>query len=1058
MKCYKLLFVSVISMILPLSLSWAAAQPDWENESVHRVGTEKAHVSVVPFSEAGRAQTFRKENSTFHRSLNGQWKFHHVGNPEGVVDAFEAMDFDDAAWDEIPVPSNWQIEGYGKPLYTNATYPFKVDPPRVMGTPPEHYSNFPEDNRNEVGSYRRYFEVPESWKGRAVFLTFDGVDSAAYYWLNGKPLGYSQDSRTPVEFELTDLLVEGENVLAVQVYQYSDGSYLEDQDMWRLSGIFRDVYLWSAKQSALADYEVTTSLDGDAGTARVQVTLANRRGVAIGGQLELSLLDAGGESVAKDSLSVDVPGNGVQAYEACLQVPSVKVWSAELPNLYSLLLAWTPEGGKTEYYSSRIGFRSVELKGGQVLINGKPVLFKGVNRHDHDPLTGHYVSEESMRQDLLTMKALNINAIRTSHYPNAPRFYELCDELGFYVIAEANIEAHGLGWETNPLADDPSWLPAMQARVENMVERFKNHPSIFSWSMGNESGHGPNFEKMAAWLHARDASRLVHYDRAYKRDYVDFYSNMYEGLEGLQNWVKEQEELPTEQRRPAILCEYNHAMGNSSGNLAEYWDMFRREPMLQGGFIWDFKDQGILKTFDTPEGPVEGYAYGGDFGDQPNDGSFCCNGVAMPDRSWSPQAWEVRKQYQPIHTRLVELKDGVAWIEVFNERFFKGMEDLYLGYELIADTGDVYVVNTSDDPLNVGPQERVELGLDLTEYDLEQPSKYYLRVFYWSKDLPDTIPTDEVAWDQFLLLDQREDLDLPDGDFDVALQEFDDAYQFTVGESMYRFSKDSGWLISVEKAGVQFLAAPLKLDFWRAPTNNDRGRKLNETAVGWKSADSWIRLTKLGASHSEDGAELKASYELCECGSSVDVCYNIEQMGAMKVSLDFNTCEHRGPEIPRLGMSTRLPAEFGQQWTWFGLGPDENYVDRNSGAWMDLHQGSVDELFHRYVDPQESGNRMGVMWTHFMNEEEKGLVVFQGEQAPLSIAAYPYRDEVIETARHPHELMPDRTITLHIDLQQTGLAGINSWGAPPLDKYILKAGESYQYDFYLAPVTVEDFE
>jgi beta-galactosidase len=588
--------------ILLASLSLASAvlgqQPDWENQAVFRINKQAPRATSMPFPNKDEAASKARLESPWCKLLNGNWKFHHTGNPSGKPAGFEAPAFDDSAWKEIPVPSNWQMHGYGAPLYTNIIYPFAKNPPTVMGEPPQHFTNFPEENRNQVGSYRHKFTLPETWKGRHTSIVFGAVDSAFYLWINGKKVGYSQDSRTPAEFDITPFLQDGENVLAAEVYQYSDGSYLEDQDMFRLSGIFRDVYLWSADAVDLADYWIKAGLADDykTGTLAFSTKVANRGPAETSATVSLTLTAADGTTISAPPASLKIPaGQSADAEVKIDSIPGVKTWSAETPNLYNYHITLTDATGREiAHHAGKTGFRRNEIKNGQFLHNGQPILIKGVNRHDHNPTTGHYVTTQDIRDDLLQMKRANINAVRTSHYPNDPALSELCDELGFYVVAEANIESHGMDYKEESLAKDPTWFEAHLDRIKNLVERDKNHPSIIMWSMGNEAGDGENFVKCSEWIRQRDPSRPIHYEQANHAPHADLFSPMYATVDGCRQYARSQEKKPLDQQRPLIQCEYNHAMGNSSGNLVDYWNLFRQERLLQGGFIWDWRDQGIL--------------------------------------------------------------------------------------------------------------------------------------------------------------------------------------------------------------------------------------------------------------------------------------------------------------------------------------------------------------------------------------------------------------------------------------------------------------------------------
>jgi beta-galactosidase len=571
---------------------------DWQNPAVFRIHKEAPRATSMPFPTKEDAMSKPRLESPWCMLLNGNWKFHHVGHPAHKPAGFEASTFDDSSWKEIPVPSNWQMHGYGIPVYTNIVFPFAKNPPMVMDEPPGWFTNHPEENRNQVGSYRHRFSLPDDWKGRRTFIVFGGVDSAFYLWINGQKVGYSQDSRTPAEFDITPYLNEGENLLAAEVYQNSDGSYLEDQDMFRLSGVFRDVYLWSADALDLRDFEIKAGLADDyqTGTCELSASIANRSDQSAEVKVELTLTAPDGRVITAPTITTAVPAKGANNASIRIEeIGRVMPWSAEKPDLYGYHIVLSDASGKEiAHYAGKTGFRRNEIKNGQFLHNGKPILIKGVNRHDHNPETGHYVTREDIRADLLQMKRANINAVRTSHYPNDPALVELCDELGFYVVSEANIESHGMGYGAESLAKDPAWFEAHLDRIRNMVERDKNHPCIIMWSMGNEAGDGVNFVKCSEWLRERDPSRPVHYEQAMRETHVDLYSPMYATIDECRAYCRDEEKKPLSAQRPLIQCEYNHAMGNSSGNLADYWRLFREERLLQGGFIWDFKDQALL--------------------------------------------------------------------------------------------------------------------------------------------------------------------------------------------------------------------------------------------------------------------------------------------------------------------------------------------------------------------------------------------------------------------------------------------------------------------------------
>jgi len=623
--------------------------PDWENPRVTGINKEPAHATLVPYADAESAARCDRSASSFRRSLNGSWRFHVDPNPASAVQGFEQPAFDDSAWDDIPVPANWQLQGdiargqhrYDKPMYTNVQYPFPID--RLPGVPLDD---------NPTGHYRRAFTVPDEWAGRRLFLTFDGVDSAFYVWLNGQMLGFSKDSRLPAEFDITDFVQLGENLVALRIFRWSDGSYVEDQDFWRLSGIFRDVTLWSAPTLHIRDFAVVTELDDDYtnATLHLRAHVRNYTGVVAAGQVEAQLLDPSGQPLFDEPLAaiVSVEKDGETTVTLSAPISNPAKWSAEHPTLYTLLLSLHDEtGALVEVESCRVGFRSVEIRGGLLLVNGVRVLIKGVNRHEHDPETGHTVSEALMIEDIRLMKQHNINAVRTAHYPNHPRWYELCDEYGLYLMDEANIESHGV-WDR--LTKDPTWHDAFLDRVSRMVGRDKNHPSVIAWSLGNESGYGPNHVACSDWVRANDPTRPVHYHPAEDAPTIDILGPMYPSVQKIIDMAQ----VPGE-TRPIIMCEYAHAMGNSNGNLVEYWQAVDDYPRLQGGFIWDWVDQGLRRI--SEEG-IEWWAYGGDFGDTPNDNNFCCNGLIQADRTPHPGLIEYKKVLEPVRVTPIDLAAG----------------------------------------------------------------------------------------------------------------------------------------------------------------------------------------------------------------------------------------------------------------------------------------------------------------------------------------------------------------------------------------------------------------
>jgi len=785
---------------------------DWQTPQVLGRNKEPAHATLIPYADERTALAGERNASPYFTLLNGEWWFQYAPNPASAPDRFYEPGFDTHGWNTITVPGNWQLQGYDRPMYTNVQYPFPAnDLPRV-----------PEDD-NPTGCYRRTFTVPNGWRERQIFVTFDGVDSAFHLWINGEAVGYSQDSRLPAEFNATDYLQDGENTLAVRVYRWSDGSYLEDQDFWRLSGIFRDVYLWSAPEVHVRDFWVRTDLDEAYRDAvlRVRAKVRNYGEQDVAGySLEVALFDGdANQRISESATGIAIKAGEEVAVELERVVTAPEKWSDEHPYLYTVLLTLKdPTGEVVEVESCRVGFRMVEIKDGQVHINGVPILFKGVNRHEHDPDTGHVVTVESMIEDIRLMKQFNVNSVRTCHYPDDPRWYELCDQYGLYVIDEANIESHGV-WDR--LTKDAEWKTAFMERGMRMVERDKNHPCVVIWSLGNESGYGPNHVALAGWIHEHDPTRPVHYEsatsqRIYKgaetAPEIDMVSMMYPSVDKtieVSNMAGE--------TRPYIMCEYAHSMGNSTGNLKEYWDAVEVYPRFQGGFIWDWADQGIRQVTEDGE---EWFAYGGDFGDEPNDGSFCINGIVAADRVPHPGLWEHKKIVEPVRIEAVDLAAGK--LRVINKYFFSDLSGLAISWTLSAD-GEV--LQSGELPkLDTPAGGSAVVTVPLQEPELKPGTEYWLAVsFALAEDAPWARRGHEVAWAQFKL-----GFDVPTG----AVSRIDGMLPLQVKESpteiavqgqgfSLTFDKAAGRIATWRHAGQELIRQGPALNVWRAPTEND---------------------------------------------------------------------------------------------------------------------------------------------------------------------------------------------------------------------------------------------
>lgn len=1053
---------SLLSVVLALAGTSLLAQsppPDWENPAVLGRNKEAAHATLQPFPDGASALTRDDSRSPFYQSLDGEWKFHWSPDPWSRPTNFFTPAFDVSGWTNITVPSDWQIEGFGVPIYVNITYPFKVDPPRVTSKPPTNFTSF--KLRDPVGSYRRTFTVPDTWQGREVFLHFGGVQTAFYIWINGRKVGYSQDSMTPAEFDVTRLLQPGENTVAVEVYRWCDGSYLEDQDMWRLSGIYRDVYLFSTPHLHVCDFFALGGLTNDYrdGVLNLKASVHNFGPAAShAATLEARLLESAdvNAAVAGDA-TINIPavsaGEEIQLHTQ-ISVPNARRWTAETPELYHLLLLLRDGDGQIlEAESCHVGFRTVEMRNSQICINGRPIKIKGVNRHEHDPDTGKYVTHARMLQDILLMKHNNINAVRTSHYPNDPYWYELCDEYGLYVIDEADVESHGISYAKEILpGSDPAWRAPVEDRMRRMVERDKNHPSIIFWSLGNEAGYGANFRHMVEVARAIDTSRLFHYRQMWS--VADLDSATY--------WTPQrvEEEARSHPERAFLLEEYAHAMGNSVGNFEEYWAVFKRYPNLAGGLIWDWVDQGIRARYapngtnaivapfgrGVPPGEKTFFAYGGDFGDRPNDGNFCINGLVDPDRNPHPALQEVRKVYQNITMQPADLARGT--IKVRNEFVFTDLNQAAIHWVVEEDGKSIQSGDLP--PLELAPGGETMLHIPFTTPEVKPGSEYFLTAsFRLAKDVNWAPAGHVLAWEQFKLPFERPAAPVNPATLPPLTLEETGAQVVVKGESFTaRFDRSTGALISYEVKGRECLAAPLVPDFWRAPTDNDLGAKLDEKLAIWRNAARERSVTSFQANQTSPGeVNIAVAFQLLAGEGSFKTDYRIRGDGSVRVHCDFNAMAYL-PIIPRLGMEMQL-AEGMDRVEWFGRGPQENYWDRKTGYPVGRYSALASAIGYNYVRPQENGNRSDVRWVTFTDAAGVGIKA-HGEPL-INFSAWPYTQEDLERARHPVDLPTRPNVTVHIDHQQMGVGGVNSWGELPLKQYQLKSGH-YQWSFALEPV------
>jgi beta-galactosidase len=1014
------------------------SQEDWEDPEIQRVGTELARASFFSFQERDRAMRNDPSECDWILSLGGTWSFQWSPDPWSRPIDFYRRDFDTSQWALLEVPSNWQLNGHGVPLYTNKRYPFLKDPPRVTGTPPVEFTSY--RWRNQVGSYRRTFLVPESWSGRLTFLRFDGVDSAFNVWVNGQKVGFAKDSRTPADFDITRYLQPGENLLAVEVFQYSDGSYLEDQDKWRLSGIFRDVYLWSADTLYLRDIEAKADLDADyaGGLFSVRATLRNTTSGDRSVQVKIELLAPGAQLAMHEEIVEVIVRGGEEGVAQCFSsVPNVEKWSAESPALYILVVSLhEPTGKLLEVTTVRLGFRKVEIRARQLLVNGQAIYIKGVNRNEFLPESGYVVTRESMIRDLELMKQNNINTVRTSHYPNCPLWYDLCDRYGMYVIGEANVEAHDMGaFSNHVLLHDPAWKEAIIGRHRRMVERDKNHPCVIIWSLGNESGNGPHFVSAYDWIKERDPSRPVQFESALRASNTDIYCPMYAFPADLESYATD----PTADR-PLILTEYAHAMGNSVGNFRDYWDIIEKYDLLQGGCIWEWCDLAIFKAL--PNGSGHYLAYGGDFGDSPNDGNFCCDGLVQPDRRLNPHLHEVKKVYQNVKIAAVDLDSGR--IRIHNGFFFTNLEQFEMRWELRKDGESV--CSDSLRTIDLGPRQSRELTIPLPRDWLSDAGEWVLVVSLVLGATTEWASRDhEIAWEQFLIKRERElttalgragqtSKDAP------LLQHTGESYIIAGDDWAMSFDRRRGALISFVHQDRELLRRALEPNTWRIPNDNQMRNGYRELYAPWRDAVARSRTLGISAVADKGSVLMHVRTELPHL-AYYDLKYLIGAGGSLEIEVSFKPFSDSTPPLPRLGLITGLAGNL-QRVTWYGRGPHETHSDRKTGAKLACYELTVSELHHPYVFPQLNGNRTDVRWVKLTDSRNKGIR-FTADTV-LQFIAHDYTDEDIENARHEHEITRRDFIQIQLDHQQMGIGGDNSWGAEVHEKYWVKA-KPYHY-------------
>ncbi|ASA24240.1 glycoside hydrolase family 2 TIM barrel-domain containing protein [Paenibacillus donghaensis] len=1028
--------------------------PEWNNNpELFQINRMAAHAVTLPYDSLEQVLDGDLTASSSYLSLNSIWKFAWARNAEERIRDFYRPDFDISNWADMPVPSHWQLEGYDYPQYTNVNYPW-------IKAEPELKAPFAPTGYNPVGSYVRSFSIPEAWAGQPVFLSFQGVESAFYVWVNGELVGYSEDTYTPADFDITPYLQEGENKLAVEVYRWCDGSWLEDQDFWRMSGIIRDVYLYTSPEVRLYDYFVNTDLDDNYEHAklRLRTKLVNETDGKDAGQLtvQAQLYDQLRQPVLGEPLTLKAALGAADelTLEEAVDVRSPLKWSAEQPNLYTLVITLLDEAGKViQRTGCRIGFRKFEIKDGLMQINGKRILFQGVNRHEFSCDSGRALSYEhtsDMLRDVQLMKSHNINAVRTSHYPNHPKWYDLCNEYGLYVIDETNLETHG-SWTygQQELGDaipgsKPEWTANVLDRANSMFQRDKNHPSIVIWSLGNESFGGDNFIQMHEFFREQDPSRVVHYEGAFhwraSDASSDIESHMYTPPHKVEEYAR------NAPKKPFILCEYSHAMGNSCGGLKEYWQLFHKYPILQGGFIWDWVDQAIRRQ--TEDGQTI-MAYGGDFGEDVHDGNFCGNGLIFADRTISPKLYEVKKCYESVTITTEDVFGGKFNIQ--NNYLFTNLDEFEIEWELLCsgesagvgrlpiagEPGETSVIDISGIyPAARKAGEEWILTLRLAK----------LNAAAWEKEL-----SSEVAFEQFVLL-------LPVAGGDAEADEPETAAPLTLERSAATltisgagfsagFSTVTGLLESYSSAGRELLQAPVVPNFWRATTDNDRGNHLPERAAAWRAASLERQLLDFSAEQVGDEAvRVTAEFAFPAApGSQCTLVYEIRRNGEMESRMAFAPGEGL-PELPEIGVRLELAPEL-DRLSWYGRGPFESYWDRKGGAAIGRYEGLVRDQMVPYLRPQECGNKTEVRSADIVDAQGSGLRIAGLPLVELNVL--PYTPFELEEYTHPHLLPESAHTSVRINAAQMGVGGNDSWGALTLPEYTLYANRVYQLAFTL---------
>ncbi|HIZ27498.1 MAG TPA: DUF4981 domain-containing protein [Candidatus Barnesiella merdipullorum] len=1060
------LLLSAISLLS--GSTWAQEQQnrfaELTNPRLLDMGKLPPRATFTSYHSAASALAGDREQGSDYLSLNGSWQFHYTERFDERPTDFMQPGYDASGWGHIEVPGNWEMQGFGDPIYVNIGYEF-VSP----GFPPYLEAPNPPlvpESWNPTGSYRREFDLPASWQGKRIFLCAEAVKGAAYFYLNGEFIGMSKSGKVPVQFDITNQARPGKNCLAVQMHRFSDATYLEGQDFWRLTGFERDVYLYAQPQTRVTDFEVLSPLDSTytRGLFHLDITLQNDRETAQPITVTYQLTDDSAGTpriVAQGEQALTLAARSSGQIDFDTTIAPVKAWTAETPNLYTLLISTRDNGGEnSEYIPSRVGFRTVEIKDKQLLVNGQPILVKGVNVHEHDPRTGHYVTEETMLKDFELWEKYNVNTLRTCHYPQQKRFYELCDEYGFYVIDEANIESHGMGYDLRKggtLGNNPLYLATHLDRLQDMVERDKNHPSVIIWSLGNEAGNGYCFYHTYLWLKQRDPSRPIQYERAQREWNTDIYCPMYTSPEGIERYA-----LDPTATRPLILCEYAHAMGNSLGNFQDYWDIIEKYDLLQGGCIWDWVDQGLEKTNARGE---KFWAYGGDYGatGTPSDGNFCINGIVYPDRRIKPQTIEMGKVYQNI--KFLNFDPEAGTIDVKNEFFFTPLDKYDFVYTV---KGNGKTLKTGRFALSLPPRQQKTVALKglpaMKETSVDYRIEFEARLKKAEPFLPQGYA---IAREQLAVKTAVKPVAKPSNET-ITQSESGNEVRFSGKQFDITFDKTTGLMTSYRYKGCEYLLDGFgpRPSFWRAPTDNDYGYNSPQQLGTWKEASQQVPEARSFTIEPGDGnhPRIITRYAYAQTGAEWTTTYTLLGNGVIKVDNTLTFDNPRAPMIPRVGLRMQLPSSF-THLEYYGRGPWENYIDRRTSCFVGRYQAEIADLYEPYVRPQENNHRTDVSWLALSGDPGKLLIVadslveFNASNYTLeSLDSGNSRDDGRQRPENPQQRhccdpKPAQLVDLFIDYRMMGLGGDDSWGAKPHKRYqINPADGTITYGFTLVPL------